>query len=144
MDEQSMSNVTVGASASMERLIESKYCTERFGHEIFSTPNLVLLLEETAIKALAPFLRADQACVGSTIEIAHTAPTLRGQHVTATATVAAVDRRRIQFDVEARDELDNISKGTHERFIVDQDKLAARLGEKANKLGAERGNQQSK
>ncbi len=130
-----MSNVSVGTSATMDRLIEDKYCTQRFGYEIFSTPNLVLLLEETAIKAIAPFLGPNQACVGSTIDIAHTAPTLRGQRATATATVTAVDRRRIMFDVEARDELDNICKGKHERFIVDQDKLVARLGEKSQKLG---------
>lgn len=129
-----MSNVTVGASATLERVIEEKWCTQRFGFSIFSTPNLVLLLEETAIKALGPFLSRDQACVGSAIEIAHSAPTLRGQTVTATATVTAVDRRRITFEVEARDELDTISKGKHERFIVDRDKLAARLGEKAKQL----------
>ena len=44
---------------------------------IFSTPNLVLMLEETAIEALKPFLKPGQACVGSKIEINHTAPTLR-------------------------------------------------------------------
>lgn len=130
-----MSNVTVGASASIERLVEEKYCTRRAGRDIFSTPNLVLLIEETAIEALVPLLAPGQACVGSSIAIAHSAPTLRGQRVTATATVRAVDRRRVEFDVEVRDEIEVISTGRHERFIVDLDKLASRLAEKAAKFG---------
>jgi fluoroacetyl-CoA thioesterase len=129
-----MSDIPVGASATIERLVDEKNCTQRAGYEIFSTPNLVLLIEETAIKALAPLLRSGQACVGSMIDINHSAPTLRGQVVTATATVTAVDRRRVVFDVKVRDELDQISAGKHERFIVDLDKLGGRLSEKAEKL----------
>ena len=52
----------------------------------------------------------------------------------ATVTVTEVERRRVNFKVEARDELDVISTGSHERFIVDLDKLVARLAEKAEKL----------
>ena len=126
--------VSVGVSATIERIVEEKYCTRRADFDIFSTPNLVLLIEETAIQTLAPFLRKDQACVGSTIDIAHSAPTLRGQRVWATATVITVDRRRIVFDVEVRDEIDTISTGKHERFIVDLDKFTTRLSEKAAKL----------
>ena len=123
-----------GLTHTMERLIEERYCTERAGHHIFSTPNLVLLLEETAIESLRPFLTPGQGCVGSKIEVTHVAPTLKGQKVRATVTVTEVERRRINFKVEARDELDVISTGNHERFIVDLDKLVARLNEKAEKL----------
>jgi fluoroacetyl-CoA thioesterase len=125
-----------GLSHTVERLVEEEYCTQRAGQYIFSTPNLVLLIEETAIRAIAPFLREGQACVGSMIDITHGAPTLRGQRVWATTTVTTVDRRRVVFDVQARDEFDVISKGRHERFIVDLDKFEARLSEKSAKVAA--------
>jgi fluoroacetyl-CoA thioesterase len=124
-----------GLSHTVERLVEEKYCTQRAGQYIFSTPNLVLLIEETAIQTIAPLLREGQACVGSMINITHGAPTLRGQRVWATTTVTTVDRRRVVFDVQARDEFDVISSGRHERFIVDLGKFAVRLAEKAVKIG---------
>jgi predicted thioesterase len=130
--------VTAGTSATIERLVDEKNCTTRGEYKIFSTPNLVLLVEETAIKALKPFLKENQACVGSTIDIAHSAPTLLGQTVTAKITVKQVDRRRITFDVKVYDEIDTISTGSHERFIVDIPKLEQRLAEKKEILGQKR------
>jgi predicted thioesterase len=55
--------------------------------------------------------------------------------VWATTTVKEVDRRRVLFDIEVRDEKEIIATGTHERFIVDLEKFEARLGEKAASLG---------
>lgn len=127
--------LSVGLKSTMERQVEEQYCTRRAGFSIFSTPNLVLFVEESAITALAPFLEPHQGCVGSAINLTHVAPTLLGQRVSATVTINTVDRRRIGFDVEVRDEVDVISTGTHERFIIDLNKLANRLSEKAAKLG---------
>jgi fluoroacetyl-CoA thioesterase len=126
--------LSVGVSHTIERLVEAKDCTERAGQHIFSTPNLVLLLEATAIEAIKPYLQQGQACVGSMINVTHAAPTLKGQRVWATATVTDVDRRKVVFDVSARDELGAISTGKHERFIVDLDKLATRLAGRAEEL----------
>jgi fluoroacetyl-CoA thioesterase len=44
-----------------------------------------------------------------------------------------VDRRRLGFRVEVRDELDEAGKGTHERFIVDAAQRMPRLQEKVNR-----------
>lgn len=123
-----------GTSATVERVVGGGQCTRRGEHDIFSTPNLVLLLEETAIEAIAPYLRADQACVGSRVDVAHLAATLRGQTVRATATVTAVDRRKVTFEVVAEDDTEQIGRGTHERFVIDVPKFEQRLTEKAASL----------
>lgn len=125
-----MSTPTPGTRGVLERRVEEQHCTRRGEDEIFSTPNLVLLLEEAAIEALAPFLGDDQASVGSKVDVSHVAPTLRGQTVTATATVTEVDRRRVVFDIEVEDDIEVIGRGSHERFIVDLPKLTSRLAEK--------------
>ncbi|GAA1809543.1 hypothetical protein HC028_23700 [Planosporangium flavigriseum] len=123
-----------GVSATIERVVDESLCTTRGEYDIFSTPNLVLLLEAAAIAAIAPHLGEGQACVGSQVNIAHSAPTLRGQTVWATATVTEVDRRRVEFDIEVRDEVDTIATGTHQRFIINLDKFAANLAAKAEKV----------
>jgi fluoroacetyl-CoA thioesterase len=51
--------------------------------------------------------------------------------VIATATLVEIDRRRLVFRVEARDELEPVADGTHQRFVVDVEQLAGRLRDKA-------------
>jgi predicted thioesterase len=126
-----LDDITAGTSGTLTRLVEEKYCTTRGDHQIFSTPSLVLLLEETAIEALAPFLPDTQSSVGTNVNVVHSAATLLGQVVTCTATVTEVDRRRIVFDITATDGVDTITSGSHERFVVDLDKFGKRLAEKA-------------
>lgn len=126
-----LDDITAGISGTLTRLVEEKDCTTRGDYQIFSTPNLVLLLEETAIEALAPFLPETQSSVGTNVNVVHSAATLLGQVVTCTATVTEVDRRRIVFDITATDGVDTITSGSHERFVVDLDKFGKRLAEKA-------------
>jgi predicted thioesterase len=126
-----MNDITVGTAHTLERVVEDKDCTTRGKHQIFATPDLVLLVEATAIETLAQHLPESQSSVGSHIDISHVAPTLKGQTVSATTTVTLVDRRRVVFDVEVHDEFDSVSTGTHERFIIDLDKFDQRLDAKA-------------
>ncbi|MGY1836660.1 thioesterase family protein [Blastococcus sp. SYSU DS0510] len=129
------STLEPGVQGVLERTVEAEHCTRRGEYDIFSTPNLVLLLEEAAIEALAPHLRGDQASVGSKVDVAHTAPTLRGQTVKATATVTEVDRRRVAFDIRVEDDTEVIGTGTHERFVVDLPGFESRLAAKAEQVG---------
>ncbi|MCG5211881.1 thioesterase family protein [Streptosporangium sp. KLBMP 9127] len=123
-------NVTPGVTATVEWTVQEQHCTHRGEHDIFSTPNLVHLLEDAAIEALAPFLDEGQGSVGSKVHVTHTAPTLKGQKVRATATVAEVDRRRVSFTVVVEDDIETIGEGTHERFVIDLAKFDARLNSK--------------
>ncbi|MEV0613225.1 thioesterase family protein [Nonomuraea sp. NPDC050404] len=119
--------LTPGVSASLTWVVTERHCTRRGDYDIFSTPNLVHLMEDAAIEALAPYLAEGQGSVGSKVDIAHVAPTLKGGKVTATATVTEVDRRRVAFTVVAEDGNGKIGEGTHERFVIDLDKFAAKL-----------------
>jgi fluoroacetyl-CoA thioesterase len=128
------STLEPGVQGVLERTVEAEHCTRRGEYDIFSTPNLVLLLEEAAIEGLAPHIREDQASVGSKVDIAHIAPTLRGQTVRATATVTEVERRRVLFDIRVEDDQELIGHGTHERFVIDLPSFEDRLAAKAQQL----------
>lgn len=97
---------------------------------VLSTPDMIRLVEQTAIEAVQPCLAPGQATVGTRVDIAHLAATLVGMALTITVEVTEVDRRRLAFRVEVRDELDEAGKGTHERFIVDASQRLPRLQDK--------------
>jgi predicted thioesterase len=130
-----MEDLAPGTEGVLARTVEQQHTTRRGDYDIFSTPNLVLLLEEAAIEALAPYLGEDQASVGTKVEVAHTAATLLGQTVTATATVTEVDRRRVVFSIDVRDDVEQIGTGTHERFVIDVPGFEERLAQKSHQLG---------
>lgn len=99
--------------------------------EVFATGYLVGLLEWSCILALMPHLDwpAEQT-VGTHIDVSHEAATPPGREVAATVELVEVDGRRLVFHVEADDGIDTISRGTHERFVIDRAKFDARLQRK--------------
>ncbi len=103
---------------------------------VLSTPDMIRLIEQTAIQAVQPHLAAGQATVGTRVDVAHLAATPVGMAVTITVELTEVDRRRLAFRVEVRDELDQVGKGTHERFIVDAAQRMPRLQEKMSRWKA--------
>jgi len=103
---------------------------------VLSTPDMIRLIEQTAIEAVAPALAAGQASVGTRVDVAHLAATPVGMTVTITVELVEIDRRRLAFRVEVKDELDEAGKGTHERFIVDGAQRMPRLQEKLRRWQA--------
>lgn len=101
------------------------------GVEVLATPVVVGWLEDAAIHTLRPYLETGQASVGTMVSMKHLAATPPGMMVRATATVKAVDGRRVLFSVEAHDEKEKIAEGEHERFIVNMAKFMERVGQKA-------------
>lgn len=68
--------------------------------------------------------------MGTHIDVSHEAATPPGLEVTATVELVEVDGRRLVFAVEAHDGIDLISRGRHERFVIDKARFDAKLGAK--------------
>jgi fluoroacetyl-CoA thioesterase len=103
---------------------------------VYATPRLVSDIEFTCRNLILEHADSGEDSVGMEIALKHLAPSLAGMTVTITVQVAAVDRRKISFEVAARDELDEISVGTHTRFVVEVAKTIERLQAKAAKRAA--------
>ena len=103
---------------------------------VYATPRLVSDIEYTCRELILEHADAGEELVGTEIGIQHLAATLLGSTVEITVSVAAVEGRRVAFEVSARDELEEISKGTHGRFVVEVEKTIARLKAKAAKRDA--------
>src|SRR5690349_23496398 len=98
---------------------------------VFATPMMVTAMENAALNAVRDYLDPDESAVGTGVNIRHLAATPVGHRVTAEAVVTKVDGRRIEFKVTARDEVEEIGNGTHERMVVDLPRLHQRLNVKA-------------
>jgi predicted thioesterase len=102
---------------------------------VYATPELVRDVEMTCRDLLLAHLDAGEDSVGTRVEIDHVGATLLGMHVEITVTVSAVNGRAVSFDVSARDEVEEVARGKHNRFVVDVAKTAERLKGKAAKAG---------
>ena len=98
---------------------------------VFATGFLVGFLEWACIEAVHPHLDPGEQTVGTHIDVSHSAATPPGLVVTATIELVAVEGKKLVFTVEAHDGIDVISRGRHERFIIDRKKFDARVAAKA-------------
>ena len=101
---------------------------------VYATPRLVSDIEYACRDLLVEHCEAGEDSVGTEIALKHLAPTLAGSTVEITARVAAIEGRKVVFEIAAKDELEEISGGTHTRFVVDLAKRIERLKAKAAKL----------
>ena len=105
---------------------------------VYATPRLVQDIEHTCRDLILEHADANEDSVGINVSINHLAPTLPGMTVEITATVSAVEGRKITLEIAAKDNLEPIGAGTHSRFVVDKGKTLERLKAKAAKYAASR------
>ena len=95
--------------------------------EVYATPAMVGLMEKTCLNSVLEFLPEGHGTVGVKIDIVHSKATPVGMEVVCESELVEVDRRRLVFQVVARDEEGEIGKGSHERFIIDTEKFMAKF-----------------
>ena len=94
--------------------------------DVFATPALVALAEKTCWMSVADALGEGNGSVGTKLELEHTAPTPVGMTVTCESELVAVEGRKLTFKVALHDEKGPVGGGTHERFVVNDAKFAAK------------------
>jgi fluoroacetyl-CoA thioesterase len=126
-----MRTIPVGAKGTYTLRVAPAHLANQFKDvtlpPVFATPMMVTAMENAALNAVRDYLDPGESAVGTAVNIRHLAATPVGHRVTAEAVVTRVDGRRIEFDVTARDEIEEIGNGTHERMVVDITRLAQRL-----------------
>ena len=129
-----MKAIPIGAKGTFELVVQPQHLASQFKDAtlpaVFSTPVMIAVMENAALNAVKAHLDPGESAVGTRVDVRHLAATPAGMRVVGEAEVTAVDGRRIEFDVSARDEMEEIGRGTHERMIVDVARLAQRLEKK--------------
>lgn len=98
---------------------------------VFATGFMVGLVEWACIDAIQPHLDAGEQSVGTDVRLTHSAATPPGFTVTVTVALDRVEGRKLSFSVSAHDGVDEICRGTHERFVIDPARFLRKLEEKA-------------
>lgn len=94
---------------------------------VLSTPAMIDLMEHAARAALRAHLEPSEESVGVDVRITHSSATPPKSEVTAEATVTAIEKNVVTFDVVARDHWGEIGRGTHRRAVIDTSRFADRL-----------------
>jgi enoyl-CoA hydratase len=94
---------------------------------VFSTPSMIMLMEQAAREALRPFLEDGEESVGVEVQVEHTGAAVLGSTVRGVAKVVEMDGRRVVFEVQAYVGDREIGRGTHRRAVVQLDRLVANV-----------------
>ena len=102
--------------------------------KVFATGFMIMLMEWACTELIAQHLDPGEGSVGVHVDVSHLAATPPGMTVTAEAECVEVAGPRVAFNVKARDGIDLIGEGRHERFVVVWDKFNTRVAAKAAKV----------
>jgi len=125
-----MKTVPIGARGEAEETVEFKHTLTSHHPElppVYSTPDMIRLMETAAFHALQPFCEGDEITVGTAINIEHRAASGIGARVRAEAVVEAFDGKFYTVRVTARDDEKEIGRGTVGRAVVSVGKFVERM-----------------
>ena len=104
------------------------------GLDVFGTPAMIGLMEMCCLQAVQPLLNEGQGTVGTVLNVRHLAATPLGLQVRCECELQQVEGKRLLFAVRAYDPAGLIGEGTHERFIVDNERFMQRTLQKLEEL----------
>ena len=98
---------------------------------VYSTPDMIRLMETAAFRALQPYCEGDEITVGTSINVEHRAASGLGAKITAEAVLDSFDGRFFTLGVTARDDAQEIGRGTVGRAVVSVGKFLEKMKTKA-------------
>jgi fluoroacetyl-CoA thioesterase len=132
-----MRQIPLGTKATFTLRVLPEHLANQFKDamlpQVLATPVMILMMENAALNAIRPYLEPGESAVGTAIDVRHLAATPVGHTVRAEAEVIKVEGKRIEFRVSARDEVEEIGSGTHQRMLIDLRSFNARLALKGKR-----------
>lgn len=122
--------IKTGLKNTAEIIVKEKDTALRCGSgllEVFATPAMVALMENTALNCVKDFLDEGYDTVGTEISIKHLSATAVGKKIKCTAELIDVDNKKLTFQVNAWDEHNLIGTGIHKRYIINAKNFMDRL-----------------
>ncbi|MGD0161495.1 MAG: thioesterase [Candidatus Sulfotelmatobacter sp.] len=122
--------IPIGARGEAQETVEFKHTLTSHHAElppVYSTPDMIRLMETAAFHALQPYCEGDEITVGTSINIEHRAASGIGAHVQAEAVLESFDGRFYILRVTARDDAQEIGRGTVGRAVVSIGKFVEKM-----------------
>ena len=122
--------IPIGAQAEAHETVEFRHTLTAHDPElppVYSTPDMIRLMETAAFHALQPYCEGDEITVGTSINIEHRAVSGIGAHIKAEAVLESFDGRFYTLRVTARDDTQEIGRGTAGRAVVSVGKFVEKI-----------------
>jgi len=122
--------IPIGVRGEAEETVQFKHTLTAHHPElppVYSTPDMIRLMETAAFHALQPYCEGDEITVGTSINVEHRAASGVGARVRAEAVLESFDGRFYRVRVTARDEVQEIGRGTVTRAVVSVGKFLERV-----------------
>jgi fluoroacetyl-CoA thioesterase len=123
-------DIPLGARGEAEETVEFKHTLTAHHPElplVYSTPDMIRLMETAAFHALQPYCEGDEITVGTSINIEHRAASRIGSRIKAEAVLESFDGRFYTLRVTARDDVREIGRGTVGRAVVSVGKFVEKM-----------------
>ena len=122
--------IPIGARGEARETVEFKHTLTAYNAKlpsVYSTPDMIRLMETAAFHALQPFCEGDEITVGTSINIQHRAASRIGAKIRAEAVLESFDGRFYTLQVSAHDDVQEIGRGTVGRAVVSVGKFVERM-----------------
>lgn len=120
----------IGLTYTSRMVVEEGHLAQNVGSgdlPVLATPVMIMLMENAAMLAVADEISSEESTVGAQISVAHLRPTPLADTITATATLTAVEGRKLTFAVVAEDSKGVIGEGTHVRYIINRERFVSKI-----------------
>ena len=122
--------IPIGARSDAEETVAFEHTLTSHHPElppVYSTPDMIRLLETAAFRALQPYCEGDEITVGTSIHVEHRAASGIGARIKAEAVLVSFDGRFYTLRVSARDDAQEIGQGTVGRAVVSVGKFVEKM-----------------
>ena len=125
-----------GLTLTKHHTVDEARCIAFMGPDamVYATPCMVNDVEYACYEALLPHLEAGESSVGTHVLIDHVGAAPLDMRVRIDVRVERVDGRRVTFTFSVRDAVEEIGRGRHTRFVVDNARTVDRLAAKREAL----------
>jgi fluoroacetyl-CoA thioesterase len=131
--------IPIGARGEAAETVEFQHTLTSHHPElppIYSTPDMIRLMEIAAFHAMQPYCEGDEISVGTAINIQHRAASGIGTHLRAEAVLESFDGRFYTLRVSVRDNTREIGSGTVGRAIIGMSKFAETMNARQQLAGS--------
>jgi len=126
--------IPIGTRGAAEETVEFKHTLTAHHPElppVYSTPDMIRLMETAAFLALQPYCEGDEITVGTAINVQHRAASGIGAKIRAEAVLESLDGKFYRVRVTAWDDVQEIGRGTVGRAVVSVGRFVDKMKQKA-------------
>jgi fluoroacetyl-CoA thioesterase len=123
------SSLAAGLEKAQHVLVDEARVISFMGDDcrVYATPSIINDVEYACRNLLLPHLDPGEDSVGTRVNVEHVGPALLGNEVVIEVRLAEINAQRLTFAASVKAGADEVLRGTHERFIVNVDKVRDRL-----------------